>query len=236
MLIALKKIGAGALLSLAPIVGLMAADVEVKLSPTKDYVDVVLHEGGNYRIQRNQDQENVMSAAWSKTSRKCPPFCPQPIEVAPGVMTVGELEVFEFMEKKLNSGKGLIIDARVPSWYEKGTIPGSINIPFTVFDHAPTDIEIEEAFAQIGVQPRGEIGLVDSLLGKLGHPPEGKTEHWDFSRAPDLMLWCNGPWCGQSPRAIQGLLALGYPAHKIYYYRGGMQMWQVLGLPTLIPE
>ncbi|MGD8572392.1 MAG: rhodanese-like domain-containing protein, partial [Gammaproteobacteria bacterium] len=45
-----------------------------------------------------------------------------------------------------------------------------------------------------------------------------------------------GMWCGQSPRAIKGLLKLGYPAEKISYYRGGMQSWQMLGLTVVIPE
>jgi len=49
------------------------------------------------------------------------------------------------------------------------------------------------------------------------------------------VLWCNGPACGQSPRAIRGLLKVGYPADRIYYYRGGMQMWQLWGLTTVIP-
>jgi hypothetical protein len=42
-------------------------------------------------------------------------------------------------------------------------------------------------------------------------------------------------WCGQSPHAIKNLLALGYPAEKIYYYRGGMQAWQSLGLTVHTP-
>jgi hypothetical protein len=32
------------------------------------------------------------------------------------------------------------------------------------------------------------------------------------------------------------LLALGYPAHKIKWYRGGMQSWKSLGLTTVFPE
>ncbi|MDH5785009.1 MAG: rhodanese-like domain-containing protein [Chromatiales bacterium] len=230
----LRKLIAGLGAILVTMSSVVVAEVEVKLAPDLDYVDV-MHEGNSFRIQRNQDQENLMPEGWTKTSRKCPPFCSQPVQVAPGVTTVGELEVFDFMEKKLNSGSGIIIDARVFSWYEKGTIPGSINIPFTTFDHGPTDLEIEEAFTALGVKPRGEIGAMDSMLSKIGMPPADKTDHWDFTTAPDLLLWCNGPWCGQSPRAIKGLLALGYPAHKLYYYRGGMQMWQVLGLPTVIP-
>ena len=59
---------------------------------------------------------------------------------------------------------------------------------------------------------------------------------WDFSEAKDILLWCNGMWCGQSPRAIKGLLAMGYPAEKIFYYRSGMQSWQLLGLSVVVPK
>lgn len=65
---------------------------------------------------------------------------------------------------------------------------------------------------------------------------QGKNTVMDFSRAKDLLLWCNGPWCDQSPRAIKGLLRVGYPPHKICYYRGGMQMWMLMGLTTVVPK
>jgi rhodanese-related sulfurtransferase len=47
------------------------------------------------------------------------------------------------------------------------------------------------------------------------------------------VLYCNGIWCGQSPTNIRQLLALGYPAHKLKWYRGGMQSWKALGLTTV---
>ncbi|MGA1179662.1 MAG: rhodanese-like domain-containing protein, partial [Marivivens sp.] len=34
----------------------------------------------------------------------------------------------------------------------------------------------------------------------------------------------------QSPTAIRNLLEVGYPAERIFYYRGGMQAWRMLGL------
>jgi rhodanese-related sulfurtransferase len=63
-----------------------------------------------------------------------------------------------------------------------------------------------------------------------------KGESWDFSQARQVALWCNGPWCGQSPTAIKGLLSIGYPREKILYYRGGMQLWLVFGLPIVSPD
>ncbi len=56
---------------------------------------------------------------------------------------------------------------------------------------------------------------------------------FDFSDAKTLVLYCNGMWCGQSPASIKTLLSFGYPAHKIKWYRGGMQDWEVLGLTSV---
>ena len=91
-----------------------------------------MHNGKKVTIMRNQDQKNIVNTAFAKTSRKCPPFCIQPMQVAPGVGTVGEAEIFRFMDHEMNTGDGLLVDARTPSWHSKGTIPGSVNIPFTV--------------------------------------------------------------------------------------------------------
>lgn len=46
------------------------------------------------------------------------------------------------------------------------------------------------------------------------------------------ILFCNGPQCPQSPRAIRQLLDTGYPAHGLAYYRGGMHDWVTLAMPT----
>lgn len=212
--------------------------IDVKLTPEKEAISVK-YQGKMVRIERNQDQNHVVDEAWAKTSRKCPPFCPHPISAAPGVTTVGEVEVFEFMENKVNKGTGMIIDARVPSWHKKGTIPGSINIPFTEFERKPTDPELAKIMKRIGAKRRSQVGFVDHAWDKtlqtVGVDIQ-RTGFWDYSESPDLLLWCNGPWCGQSPHAIHGLLELGFPAEKIFYYRGGMQMWEMLGLTVIVPE
>ena len=90
---------------------------------------------------------------------------------------------------------------------------------------------------QLGVRRRNQVGGFTRMLEKTGLlDGDEKTDDWDFSRAKTLVLWCNGMWCGQSPRAIRGLLRLGYPAKKLRYYRGGMQAWQSLGLTVVEPE
>jgi len=94
---------------------------------TKDIMSITVQtKNGPVKIIRDQDNNAVINPAFAKTSRKCPPFCVQPQKVAPGVETVGELEVVKYMEKG-----GLIIDARTVEWHVKGTIPGSKNIPYT---------------------------------------------------------------------------------------------------------
>ncbi len=189
-----------------------------------------MHNGKKVRVQRIQDQEHTLTGSFAKTSRRCPPFCVQPMQVASGVRTVGEVEIFAFMENQLIKNRGLIIDARLPSWHKKGTIPGSINIPFTVFEKPDNDSELIKAFHQLGVrEQRDDSGLIKKLFSDS----DKQNSKWDFSKAKELILWCNGPWCGQSPRAIRGLLKHGYPAEKLHYYRGGMQMWQILGLLTV---
>jgi rhodanese-related sulfurtransferase len=217
-----------------------ATALDVKLTDYLAYLEVD-HNGEQVRIQRIQDTGNVLNDGFAKTSRKCPPFCIQPMKVAPGVATVGEAEIFRFMERELSEGNGMIVDARTPSWYKKGTIPGSVNIPFTEFVGESDAPETIKTLERVGGVQRGEVGWLtrsfEKLMSALGlFGADQKTDTWDFSDAKEVVFWCNGPWCGQSPRAINGLLSHGFPPEKVYYYRGGMQMWKVLGLTVVIPE
>lgn len=207
--------------------------LEIKLTEDLDAVEV-MHNGELVRVQRIQDPEHELKGGFAKTSRKCPPFCIHAMEAAPGVTTVGEVEVFAFMQHQLKDGTGVMVDARLPAWHQKGTIPGSVNIPFTVFNQDPDDPELVQVLKRLGGVPRGEVGSFTRRLEELGlFEGDRKTSRWDFSHCKAVLLWCNGPWCDQSPRAIRGLVRLGYPADKLYYYRGGMQMWQILGLTTV---
>ena len=83
-----------------------AVALDVKLTDYLAYIDVN-HNGEQVRIQRIQDVAHKLDDGFAKTSRKCPPFCVQPMKVAPGVTTVGEAEIFRFMDRELVSGKGL---------------------------------------------------------------------------------------------------------------------------------
>lgn len=187
-----------ALLAAAP-QQLFAAELEVKINAQTPSVTVPTKDGP-VEIMRNQDQEATIDPAYAKTSRKCPPFCIQPMQVAPGVTTVGEVELLEFAKTG-----GKLIDGRTVEWHVDGTIPGAINMPYTQM-----------------ADRLDEIGCVKQADGK-----------WNCANAETVLLFCNGPWCGQSPMAIKAMLREGYPAEKILYYRGGMQAWHTLGLTVV---
>jgi rhodanese-related sulfurtransferase len=176
----------------------------------------VMHNGKKVTIMRNQNQKNTVNPAFAKTSRKCPPFCIQPATLAPGVETIAEVEVLDYL-KKMNAGDKsiLVIDSRTPDWAKKGTIPGAVNIPWTSLNPAK------------GADP---ISIGEIMEDQFGAKQlEGL---WDYSKAKTLVMFCNGMWCGQSPNNIKNLLKFGYPSHKIKWYRGGMQDWEILGLST----
>ena len=207
----MKKLFIG-LLSVIPALSLAAEDVAVGISPDVASVKV-MHAGSAVTIMRNQDQDNTVDPRYARTSRKCPPFCIQPAVLAPGVETIGELEMLGYLKRQAQDDSLLVIDSRTPDWVEKGTIPGAVNIPWTSLNPSS------------GADPLEIADILEKRFGALSQ--EGL---WDFSGAKTLVLFCNGMWCGQSPNNIRTLLKFGYPAHKIKWYRGGMQVWEILGL------
>lgn len=164
--------------------------------------------GEKFTLMRNQKSGNLISELYNTTNRGAP----QPIQLAKGVETVGELEFIEYMKKAQTDDSIVILDSRKPGWHAKLRIPGSVNVPFTNFDSKETSIEMME----------DEMGVVEREDGTL-----------DFSKAKTIVAYCNGFWCGQTPGMIKNvkysLLNMGYPAHKIKYYRGGMQAWTSFG-------
>lgn len=185
---------------------------EVRITPDTGTRTIVVN-GAPLVIERIQDTSHRIDPDFAKTSRPCPPFCIHPISAAPGVETIGEIEVMDFLETTVAQGTGLLIDSRVPEWFRKGTIPGAVNVPFSTLEPAnPYRDEILKA-----------LGARQTAAG------------WDYANALDLAMFCNGPWCDQSPRAIRNLTDAGYPPAKIRYYRGGMQLWMLLGLTVQKP-
>ncbi|WP_435988230.1 rhodanese-like domain-containing protein [Sulfitobacter sp. SH22] len=186
-------------IALTFIAGAAMAGNEVGI--TKDMPSVTVPTAnGMVEIDRIQDTENQLSGEWALTSRPCPDFCIQPHSPAEGVTTIGELELIEM----LKDPDTVVVDSRTRDWFEGGTIPGAINIPYTY---------VVDELAQLGCEP--------------------DFDGWDCAAAKPVALFCNGVWCGQSPTAIRNMIKAGYPANRIFYYRGGMQTWRLLGLTVI---
>ncbi|MGB0467693.1 MAG: rhodanese-like domain-containing protein [Pontibacterium sp.] len=172
------------------------------------YSFVVDHDGDKVEVKRNQKPDNVIHELYSTTFRGMPqpisPFEPHDVE------TIGEREFVQLMMDAETNEDILIVDTRTEGWHYRLTIPGSVNVPYTVMD-----------------EPESAADTLDDLGA------EKKGENWDFSNAKTLAMFCNGYWCGQTPRLVRELLKAGYPDTKMKYYRGGMQAWTSLGLTTV---
>ncbi len=185
---------------------------KVNITPNLSYIDVDVM-GEPVRIDRIQDTSHKLTNSYTKTSRPCPPFCVGAFKPIPGVETYGELELLHFLKNEVNKNTGVVVDARLPKWYKEGTIPGAINLPFSILNPDTSNQYLEQVLPVLGAVKKG-----------------GK---WDFSKAQKLVVFDNGPWCQQGVRAIHHLVKIGYPKNKIKYYRGGMQYWQILGFKVL---
>ena len=157
---------------------------------------------GPLEILRIADPEHRLSSEWARTSRPAPPAVLQKLVPVEGVVPLGELELLDL----LLDDAVVVVDSRKAGQYEKYTIPGAANLPFT--------------------------GVPDSL-GQLGCVPG--DDGWDCSGAPQVALFCNGVWCGQSPTAIRRMVDAGYPAERIHYFRNGIQGWLLQGLSVWTP-
>ncbi len=130
-----------------------------------------------------------------------------PMQLDADLETYGELEVLVFIKEMQQNKNLLLIDSRKEKWFAYRTIPGAINIPFHYFKEKENyEFHFEYALKHLGV-----------FIQKDGE--------YDFSDAKTLLLFCNGPWCSQSPTMIYALLEIDYPAEKLKWYRGGMQDW-----------
>ncbi len=190
-------------------------DEPVYIRKGMPYVEVS-HNGKKVRIERVQDNGNMIDLDFALTSRPCPPYCIQPMQLAPGVETIGELEMLEYLQQVSSGDKRvMVIDSREARWLQSGMIPGAVSIPWTKLYNKTANTK----------------ELVEILQLQFGAVKTGPI--WNFQGAKTLVFYCNGAWCGQSPTNIRALLALGYPAEKLKWYRGGMQDWKSFGLTTI---
>lgn len=144
----------------------------------------------------------------------CPPACIQPMTLAPGIATLGEIEVLDFLAAEVAAGTGLILDVRLPDQAAGGTIPGAVNLPHPVL--APGNPLLPEVLAALGAPSLPGGGI-------------------DTTAARRLALVCGGAWSPDCAQAAAHLLSAGWPAERLLYYRGGMDQWRALGLTIARP-
>jgi hypothetical protein len=188
-------------------------DYLIKITSELSHV-VTSDSGQKVKIERIQDVSNQLTDDFTKTSRQCPPFCIQPTKVDKNVQNIGELELLKFINTKISSHKGILIDTRLHSWFELETIPSSINLPFSVVEGASKS-KLKKIFQILGMTIKSD-------------------GTWDFSKVKELAIFDNGAWCAQANHFVPNLLKYGYPAKKILYYRAGLQGWKLVGLTTLV--
>jgi rhodanese-related sulfurtransferase len=84
--------------------------------------------------------------------------------LAPGVRTIGELEVIEH----LRCG-GACVDCRQPDHYARGTLPGAVNIPHQEIVDRRAELEPPTVLFCNGPQCTATPQAVSALLA-AGHP------------------------------------------------------------------
>jgi len=137
-----------------------------------------------------------------------------PMHLHDDINTYGELEVLAFIKHMQSDDSMMLIDGRKQEWYDYRTIPGAINMPFHHFKERDAfEFEFEHALRTLGVK----INTDDTV---------------DFSKAKEIVIFCNGPWCSQSVAMIKALLEIGYPPEMINWYRGGIQTWLAAGMTS----
>lgn len=209
---------------------LLIADERDPVGITPDLMSVTVNiEGKEVEVKRHQDNDNTITPAFAKTSRACPPFCIQPMNLGNGVETIGEVEVVHYIKKMKTDPSIMLVDSRTPVWLVRGTIPGAINVSWT--DLLPTKGATTEGIVKI---LRDKFGVKLTKDTDIDDVDEAIVENkastvFDYSKAKTLVMFCNGMWCGQSPESIKVLIKYGYPSDKIKYFRGGMQTWELLG-------
>ena len=191
----------------------------------------VQNNGKNYLVKRMIPKickeipiNNNMLWTGNYANKKVPEACKStyvhtkgkllPMHLDDDLETYGELEVLATLKEMQTNKNLLLIDSRNEEWYEYRTIPGAINMPFRYFKYRD-DYEFHFDYAL------KHLGVVKDKEGE-----------YDFSQAKTLVLFCNGPWCSQSPSMIFSLLEIGYPAEKLKWYRGGMQDWLSAGMTS----
>ena len=166
-----------------------------------------IFNGERVQIDRNNPEVARFAARFASSGDACGAACIAPMVVAEGIATYGEPDVLTFLVDKVAGNKGLMVDARMPADRANGYIPGTVSLPFATMS--------------------AENEFKDDILKALGAREFDGI--FNFADARELLIYDNGPSTDDAGKLVRSLLSQGYPPEKIYYYRGGMQVWSVLG-------
>ena len=181
---------------------------KVKITPEISYI-YVYHKGKAVKVHRIQDTKHKLTGEYANIYR--PGKYIQPIKMHPSIQTVAEVEILKFMKDKVNKKEGILVDLRPKSDYAKESIPSAVNIPARVKDDKT---KVEKILKVLGAK-RNADGTLNT------------------NNALEVTFYCHGLWCDKSSDFIKAFIDAGYPADKMYYYRGGFQMWKILGFTTV---
>jgi len=79
--------------------------------------------------------------------------------------------------------------------------------------------------------PASRGGLTIPGAVNISHEEIVHRRH-ELEQSGISILFCNGPQCPQTPKALRSLLAAGHSAASLAYYRGGLHDWVSLAMPT----
>jgi rhodanese-related sulfurtransferase len=92
----------------------------------------------------------------------------EPMQVAEGVRTVGEVEVIEHLEQGLP-----VVDARTSDFLVEATIPGSVNIPYPEAVARMSELNREQPTVFFCNGPQcGQSPTAIRALLEAGYPPD----------------------------------------------------------------
>ncbi|MEP4190370.1 MAG: sulfurtransferase, partial [Sneathiella sp.] len=144
----------------------IGAQAESLIKPGVTEFSVTLN-GETCKISRNQTKGNVIHKLYQTTERGRP----QPISLAPGIETLGELEFIEYMQKAQTDPSILIVDTRTEGWHRNLRIPCTINVPYTQLND-DRFVALSTVIDEFGVE-------------------EKEDESLDFSKAKTIVGYCN---------------------------------------------
>lgn len=165
-------------------------------------------DGAPVAIAPNFSEAATYAARFAAVVPSCDPHCIAPQIVADGIETIVETDVLDFLLNGVAQSQGLLVDARMPTERSKGFIPGSVSLP-----HETLGKNNE---------------FRDDILKALG--ARAFEDVFNFADAQNLVVFDNGPSQNDAGLLIAHFMEAGYPPEKIRYYRGGMQVWSVVGL------